>query len=84
MAYQQNNYPFKKVEWPRKRKKKKNKNQYTTKSKGPGGHKKKKKKGVNPEAIGLATVLGGLGAAIGLTTYKGGLDSRTPGKWKNP
>ena len=80
MAYQQNNYPFKKVEWPRK--KKKNKNQYKTKSKS--GNRKKNKPGVKPEALGLAGVLTGLATAVGLTTYKGGLDSRTPGKWKNP
>lgn len=81
MAYQQNNYPFKKVEWP-KRKKKKN-NQYKTKSQS-GTRNKRKAGGMKPETKGAIGFLAALGTAFGLTTYKGGLDSRTPGKWKNP
>ena len=81
MAYQQNNYPFKKVEWP-KRKKKKN-NQYKAKSQS-GTRNKRKAGGMKPEAKGAIGFLTGLATAVGLTTYKGGLDSRTPGKWKNP
>ena len=80
MAYQQSNYPFKKVEWPKRKKK----NQYKGKSKSGTRNKRKGKISISPEQGGAIGFLGALGAAIGLTTYRGGIDTRTPGKWKNP
>ena len=80
MAYQQSNYPFKKVEWPKRKKK----NQYKGKSKSGIRGKNRNKLTMKPETVGLMTVLGGLATAVGLTSYRGGIDTRTEGVWKDP
>ena len=57
MAYQQSNYPFKKVEWPKRKKK----NQYKGKSKSGTRNKRKGKISISPEQGGAIGFLGALG-----------------------